>query len=138
MKFGFANPRLKPSKPRERGFTFAEILAALVFMAIVIPVTLEGISIANRASVFAERKAEAARLADQILTEKVITGDWQFGGGQERIEETEIPYRWELHSQPWAQANLTELTLVVYFPVQGQEHFVRLTTLVNEEAIETD
>ena len=32
------------------GFTFAEVLAALVFMAIVIPVALQGISVASRAA----------------------------------------------------------------------------------------
>jgi type II secretory pathway pseudopilin PulG len=51
------------------GFTFAEVLAALVFMAIVIPVAMQGIQIANRAGVVAQRKAIAVQLATSQLQE---------------------------------------------------------------------
>ena len=37
------------SRRSAAGFTLAEVMAALVFMAIVIPVALEGLSIATRA-----------------------------------------------------------------------------------------
>ena len=36
---------------RNRAFTLAEVLAALLFMAIVIPVALHGMSVASRAGV---------------------------------------------------------------------------------------
>ena len=59
------------------GFTFAEVLAALVFMAIVIPVVMQGISIANRAGVGAERKEIAVQLAANMLNQLSISNLWQ-------------------------------------------------------------
>ena len=44
-------------------FTFAEVLAALLFMAIVIPVAMQGVQVANRAGVAAQRKTVAIQLA---------------------------------------------------------------------------
>ena len=55
--------------PRRRGasskgvdaFTLAEVLAALMFMAIVIPVAVQGLRVSSRAGALAERKREAVR-----------------------------------------------------------------------------
>ncbi len=58
------------------GFTLAEVLAALVFMAIVIPVALQGLSIASRAGEVAARKSEAALVAERILNENIVTTNW--------------------------------------------------------------
>src|ERR1035438_5377557 len=58
------------------GFTLAEVLAALVFMAIVIPVALDAMHIASRAGTVAARKGEAARVAQRLLTETLITTNW--------------------------------------------------------------
>src|SRR5438128_966804 len=46
-------------------FTLAEVLASLVFMAILIPVALEGLHIASRAGEVAARKSEAALVAER-------------------------------------------------------------------------
>src|SRR5215813_10470256 len=58
------------------GFTLAEVLAALVFMAILIPVALEGLSIASRAGEVAVRKSEAGLVAERVLNESVVTTNW--------------------------------------------------------------
>ena len=61
----------KPGNPARRiycqAFTLAEILAALVFMAILIPVAMEGLSVASRVGVTAARKTEAALVAERVL-----------------------------------------------------------------------
>ena len=62
-----------------RAFTFAEVLAAMVFVAIVIPVAVKGLSIANRAGSVAQHKRIAMELGDSILTELVMTEDWADG-----------------------------------------------------------
>ena len=46
---------------RQAGFTFAEILASMMFVAIVVPVALHGIALANKAEIAADRKVEASR-----------------------------------------------------------------------------
>ena len=63
----------------KRGFTLAETLAAMLFMAIVIPVAVRGVMLANRAGVVAERKRVAAELADRLLVETIVTQQWMDG-----------------------------------------------------------
>ena len=58
------------------GFTLAEVMAALVFMAIVIPVALEGLSIASRAGEVAARKSDAALVAERVLNDSLVTTNW--------------------------------------------------------------
>ena len=74
MKF---KPASRPSRAVSRAraaFTLAEVLAALAFMAIVIPVAMEGLRVANQAGQVGERKAVAARIADRVLNERVLGG----------------------------------------------------------------
>ncbi len=77
MKFKPATSKSSVAR-RTAAFTLAEVLAALTFMAIVIPVAIEGLRIANRAGVVAQRKTVAARVADSVLNEALVapaTGD---------------------------------------------------------------
>ena len=58
------------------GFTLAEVLAALMFLAIVIPTAVEVLHIASLAGEVAARKSEAARMADRVLSESIVTTNW--------------------------------------------------------------
>ena len=45
-------------------------------MAIVIPAAIEGLHIASLAGTVAARKGEAARVAQRVLTENLVTTNW--------------------------------------------------------------
>lgn len=114
------------------GFTLAEVLAALLFMAIVIPVAVQGLRIASRAGSVAERKAVAARLADTKLNELIVTGQWQSAAQKGTIDEGWQSYPWTLQSEPWAEDGAMRLVTVrVSVPVQGQDYDVAVSTLVD-------
>ena len=113
------------------GFTLAEVLAALMFMAIVIPVTIEALRIANLAGQVAQRKAAAARIAERVLTELVVTGQWQSTTQDGVLEEGPYQYRWAMRLDPWNHAVLRLLTVEVTFEVQGQPYQVRLSRLLD-------
>src|SRR5438094_9140085 len=66
---------LKPAL-HSAGFTLAEVLAALVFMAILILVALEGLSIASRAGEVAARKSVAALVGERSLIEIIVCMSW--------------------------------------------------------------
>src|SRR5689334_21205572 len=101
------------------GFTLAEVLAALVFMAIVIPTAVHGLRIANLAGNVGQRKATAARIADRVLNELLVTRQWQTGAQNGIVQEGPIPYRWTVSNQPWPQLGVLRLlTVRVTFPVQ--------------------
>jgi type II secretory pathway pseudopilin PulG len=117
---------------RQAGFTLAEVLAALLFMAIVIPVAVQGLRIASRAGTVSERKAVAARLADSKLNELIVTGQWQSSAQKGTIDEGWQRYSWTLQLEPWAEDGAMRLVTVrASVPVQGQDYDVQVSTLVD-------
>jgi type II secretory pathway pseudopilin PulG len=116
----------------ESGFTLAEVLAALLFMAIVIPVAVQGLQIASRAGSVSERKAQAARMAESKLNELIVTRQWSSSASRGTIQEGLQSYTWRLETQPWAEDGAMRLVTVwVSVPVQGQEYEVPVSTLVD-------
>ena len=117
---------------RSGGFTLAEVLAALLFMAIVIPVAMQGLLIASRAGSVSERKALGARLAESKLNELIVTGQWQSTAQKGTIQEGLQSYRWQLQTEPWSEDGAMRLvTVQVSVPVQGQDYDVQVSTLVD-------
>jgi len=118
-------------KKPNSAFTFVEILAALVFLAILIPAVLEGLTLANRASVQAERSALATELAQNKLSELTLNDAWATAETRGDFGDDWPGIRWEATQSTWDMDAMTVLTVEVFFPVQGQERSVSLSTLVN-------
>ena len=117
------------------GFTLAEVLAAMLLMAIVIPVAVEAMHIASVSGVIAVRKAEAARIADALLNENLVTTNWnRFANGV--VRENGLEFRWTLQNEPWsADSGLQLVTAEVGFAAQGRTYSVHLSTLANRLVI---
>lgn len=114
------------------GFTLAEVLAALLFMAIVIPVAMQGLHIASQAGSVSERKALGARLAERKLNELLVTGQWESAAQKGTVQEGWQSYEWRLQTEPWSEdGNMRLLTVVVSVPVQGRDYDVQVSTLVD-------
>jgi Tfp pilus assembly protein PilV len=117
------------------GFTLAEVLAALLFMAIVIPAALEGLHIASLAGTVAARKSEAARVAQRVLTESLVTTNWNQSAQGGTLTEGRRQFRWTMHNDPWTQDPnqnvIRQLSVEVVFAAQNRDYSVRLSTLVN-------
>ncbi|RJP26509.1 MAG: type II secretion system protein [Candidatus Omnitrophota bacterium] len=124
------SPGGKPN--RESGFTFAETLAAMLFVALVIPVALHGIAIANRAGVIADRKIVAVQLAERFLDEMILNESWSSCSTRGDFGEEWPEYRWEFIEETWPYDDMQMLTVVVWFKVQEHEYHVLLSTLVEE------
>jgi hypothetical protein len=123
--------RRSAASGRCRGFTLAEVLAALLFMALVIPVAVQALRVANQVGQVGLRKETAARIADRVLQE------WRLGAPERRsltqgsIQEGAYVYRYTLRTDPWSVGNMNVLTVLVLFAVQGQDYEVRISTLVD-------
>ena len=119
----------------EMAFTLAEVLAALVFMAILIPVALEALSIATRAGEVAARKGEAALVAEKIINVNVVTTNWNKTVQSGTIRQGIREFRWTLHNDPWnqdiSQSAMRQLTAEVIYTAQGRDYSVRMSTLVD-------
>jgi len=111
------------------------VLAALLFMAIVIPAAVEGLHIASLAGAVAERKGEAARVAQRLLAESLVTTNWDQSVQTGTLREGTRQFRWTLHSDPWNQDPnqnvIRQLSAEVTFTAQNRDYAVRLTTLVD-------
>ena len=168
----FARPH--PSRPQsaqarsrarsaaaEGGFTLAEVLAAMLFMAIVIPVAVQGLRIASLAGEVAERKSQAARIAESVLVDNLVATNARPTRLDGVAYEGTREFRWTLQNGEWSQgltnrmsagasalnqmagsqptvdqfsANQVTMNLVtveVTYPVQGRDFTIRLSTLVN-------
>jgi Tfp pilus assembly protein PilV len=132
MNFKPARASARVAELTAAGFTLAEVLAAMLFLAIVIPVAMQGLQIASRAGVVSERKALAARLAESKLNELVVTRQWESSAQKGTIYEGLQSYAWELLSEPWSEDGAMRLlTVQVTVPVQGQDYPVEVSTLVD-------
>ncbi len=128
--------RLRHSARGDRGFTFAELLAAMLFAAIVIPVAIQGITLANRAGVIADRTRTATQLGNRLLTEMVETGEWQYADQSGNFGDYWPNYQWFLNNEGWIEDTMRVVTVIVRFTVQEREYFIQLSALVEEETQE--
>jgi hypothetical protein len=131
MRFKQATQLRSAVKRARAAFTLAEVLAALAFMAIVIPVAVEGLRIANLAGEVGQRKTVAARIAERVLNEWIIGSRMQGTAQSGTVQEGMLQYRWSIRSEPWSEATMNLVTVRVIYPAQGRDYDVRLSTLVN-------
>jgi len=118
-------------------FTLAEMLAAMLFLAIVIPAVVEALHVASLAGEVAARKGTAARVADRILNESIITTNWNTGSQSGTAAEGAEEFRWTLNNQNWpgdTKAMMRLLTAEVTFSAQGHDYSVQLSTLAASQA----
>ena len=130
-------PRGGRSRSRSRSrsaFTLAESLAALTFLAVVVPVAIQALNVATKASVVAQRKMTAARFADRWLNELLVTGQWKQGSNSGTTTENGLIYRWQLRSDSWETDAFKRITLTVNYAVQGRDYEVQLATLMDPNA----
>jgi len=126
---------------RHSAFTLAEVLAAMLFLAIVIPVAVEALHVSSLAGEVAARKGAAARIADRILNESLVTTNWSGGAQNGTISEGALDFNWTLTTQNWPQGqnsvnsmiSMEMLTTEVKFLAQGKDYSVKLSTLVNSQ-----
>ena len=117
------------------GFTLAEVLAALLFMAIVIPAAIEGMHIASLAGAVAARKGEAARVAQRLLAENLVTTNSSQSVQSGTLTEGQRQFNYTMRSDPWnrdpSQNVIRQLSVEVKFTAQNREYSVRMSTLVD-------
>lgn len=132
MKFGAATNR-------RQAFTLAEVLAALLFMAIVVPVAMEGLHIASLAGSVAQRKSQAARIAQRVLNESLVMTNWSQSMQSGTTTEGQREFRWTLRADPWtedpAHTLLRQLSVEVSFSAQNRNYVVKLSTLVDSSQL---
>ncbi len=132
MRFKPIYCRTSAVRQLRAGFTLAEVLAALLFMAIVIPVAVQGLRVASLAGAVAEQKSAAARVAERVLAETIATTNWNQSAQSGSVQEGNREFRWVLRNEAWQQDPLRLLSVEVTYAVQDQDYTMRLSTVVDE------
>lgn len=112
-----------------RAFTLVEVLAALLFMAVLLPVTVNAVRVASRAGQVSDRKAIATRVAERVMNELLVTGALSQNSASGRIDERDRTYEWHMRSETWAEDHMNLVAVTVTYEVQGQTYDVNLATL---------
>jgi hypothetical protein len=124
---------IKPTRRSQAGFTLAELLASLLFLALVIPAAVQALRVSSLAGSVSARKGAAARIADRVLNESLILTNWT-GTRSGTITEGTTEFHWTLQQANWTGQNIQaiqELTAEVVFSAQGRDFSVKLATLVD-------
>ena len=119
------------------GFTLAEVLAALLLMAIVIPVALQGMSVVSRAAVLGQRKVAAMRVAERVLNEQLtlmVQGQAVQSSANGVETDGDTTYPWTLRTEPWPQDTMTQMTVLVTFTFRGTNYQMSASTLFDPNA----
>jgi prepilin-type N-terminal cleavage/methylation domain-containing protein len=118
---------------RSAGFTFVELLATIVLIAIIMPVAMRTISLCTRLAGLSRRQVEAASLARMKLTELTASQDWQTSGKAGDFGSDWPAYRWTADVSNWTDSLVSQIDLTVHWQSQGLDRSITLTTLAYAE-----
>jgi hypothetical protein len=107
----------------------------MLFLAIVIPAAVEALHVASLAGDVAARKGAAARIADRVLSESIVTTNWSTGSQSGTVTEGTEDFHWTLTSQNWPVDTMQLLTAEVTFSAQGHDYSVESSTLANLQTL---
>ena len=126
--------QLRTVGSRADGFTLIEALAAMALIAVVLPVVMQGISVAIGLSSHARHQAEAVTLAKMKLDELIATQQLNGSAPQGDFGEDFPGYEWAADINTWPlDASLSELTITVTWTARQRQQQVQIATLVNLE-----
>ena len=110
-------------------------MSRLSVVAVLLAVALAGLSMASRAGEVAARKSEAALVADRVLSESIVTTNWNRNLQTGTVRQGLREFAYTMRNEPWNQDPnqnaMRLLSVEVKYAAQGRELSLRLSTLVN-------
>jgi prepilin-type N-terminal cleavage/methylation domain-containing protein len=129
--------QVEAARSVRHGFTLAEVMVAVVLLAVIIPVALQAMGTASRAAELGQRKAAAARVAERVLDEQltIVAPGQAIPDSANGIEtDGDASYPWTMQTKTWAQDNMTQMTVKIKFTLQGATHEMEASTLYDPMA----
>lgn len=116
---------------RRRGFTLIECLAAMLLVAIVLPVALQAANLAMQSSDTSRHRLEASQLGEAKLNEMLLTGSATSYGSAGDFGPDWPGYTWTLVTTT-GPASTTQLDLTVLWVQRERQQSMTMSLLLNE------
>ena len=114
---------------RRGGFTFIELLATMVLIAVIMPVAMRSIGLCTRLAGLSRRQIEAASLAKEKMTDLIVTGDWENGNQRGDFGKDWPGYEWKASVTNWTDTAVRQFDLTVLWESAGSHRSITLSTL---------
>ena len=119
----------------KRGFTLIEVLATMVLLGILLPVTMHALSVSLAAASQSRHLTEAATLAQSKLNDLVTEGTWNSTTSGD-FSPDHPDYRWNCQSIG-RDYGVCEVMVTVMWQEKGQQRQMNLSTFVNNNGTDT-
>lgn len=130
-------PARVPGATAGKGFTLLEVLAALLLVAVVLPVVMAGLSQAVQMGSLTRWRSQAAALAETKLAEVIANEDWQRGDAHGQFDDTwgerASRFTWQLRVTQWQDPSMRELAVDVQWQQRSQTQQVSIATVIHAE-----
>ncbi len=124
---------------RGGGFTLLEVLAALILVAVVLPVAMRGLSLATQGGSYARSVTVATDLAKSKLAEVVADGSWDTGDDRGVFDaawgDDADRFEWTLAVSDWLGTTMKEVRITVSWEQRNALQSVSIATVVMEEGV---
>ena len=126
------------SSYQRAGFTLIESLAAIMLIAMIVPVALSGISHGLRSTSGMHKQQLAMHYAQQYMDYLIHSGDWSVSAASGQFDRDTYgaqaaDYSWQLSVESWRDPQVRHLQLIVRWSEREADQ-VSLDTLVTPEA----
>lgn len=120
------------------GFTLIESLAAIMLIAMIVPVALSGISQGLRTTSQMQKQQLAMQYAQQFMDYLIHSGDWSISGASGQLDvdtygAEAANFSWQLSVESWRDPQVRHVQLSVRWS-DKESDLVSLDTLVTPEA----
>jgi prepilin-type N-terminal cleavage/methylation domain-containing protein len=122
--------RFRHAVVRRRGLTLVEVLATISVISIVIPVVMQGISIATGLASITRQRAEAITLAQSKLDDLLLSGDWQATQLSGDFAPDYPGYQWEAAVNDWEEVDMKQIDFTVTWVSRGTPRQIQLSSLI--------
>lgn len=113
-----------------RGLTLIEVLATISVISIVIPVVMQGVTIAMGLASITRQRAEAVTLAQSKLDDLLLSGEWQATQLSGDFAPDYPNYEWQAAVSDWEELDMKEIDLTVTWVSRGTERQMQLSSLI--------
>jgi len=121
------------SHPAGRAFTLIEVMAAVLFVAIILPVAMKAISTSTSVISEAKNKRHATILAEYKMCEILLEESWTTGDESGDFGTEDERFTWVSQVAERESDDMSELSVSVYWQQKGYNRNVTVTTLVYNE-----